>query len=61
MLQAWYKANIYIQGPDPGIDFLIDDASLTQIQPDSNWETEANQRIEQLRKNNFTLRHYTLF
>ena len=56
LFTAWYSTRIYIQGPDPGIDFLIDDASLSLIDPDLNWEKEANQRIEQIRKNNFTVR-----
>ena len=53
---AWYKLRIYIQGPDPGIEFLVDDLSLKEIPENLNWKTEANQRIDNIRKSNFTLR-----
>lgn len=53
---AWYKLHIYIQGPDPGIEFLVDDFSLQEIPENTNWKTEANQRIENIRKTNFSLR-----
>lgn len=53
--KTWYKLHIYIQGPDPGIEFLVDDFSLQEIPENTNWKTEANQRIESIRKTNFSL------
>ena len=53
---AWHQVRVYIQGPDPGIDFLVDDISLREIPENPYWRQEANQRIENFRKSNFTLR-----
>lgn len=47
---------LFIQGPDPHIDFLVDDMSLQEIQEDPNWNTSAQQRIEQIRKTDFNIR-----
>lgn len=53
---AWVNLNIYIQGPDPGIDFLVDDMRLEEIPEVDTWREDADQSIEQIRKTNFTLR-----
>lgn len=51
--KSWTKMRLYIQGPDPHIDFLVDDVSLQEIPDDPDWNTTAYQRIEQIRKTNF--------
>ncbi|XP_046546463.1 endo-1,4-beta-xylanase 3-like [Haliotis rubra] len=41
-----------VYGPDKTINYLVDDMSLTEIPEDNNWKSEADKRIDQLRKNN---------
>lgn len=53
---AWVNLNIYIQGPDPGIEFLVDDMRLEEIPEVDTWKEDADQSIEQIRKTNFALR-----
>ena len=48
---------MYIQGPDPGIEFLVDDMSLQEVPELTSWREDAKQSIEQHRKTNFTLRY----
>ncbi|CAG5133101.1 unnamed protein product, partial [Candidula unifasciata] len=36
--------------PGPEVSFYFDDASLKEIPEDTNWETDANARIEKIRK-----------
>jgi GH35 family endo-1,4-beta-xylanase len=38
----------YAEGPPAGVNFLLDDVSVTEVS--SDWKTPANARIEQLRK-----------
>lgn len=45
---------MYFEGPDPNVNFYIDDASV-EVTGGGNWETEANQRIEQIRKGDFQI------
>jgi GH35 family endo-1,4-beta-xylanase len=42
----------YFNWPDPGINFYVDDASVAGAPVSGNWKTEANARIEQIRKRN---------
>ncbi|GFR61201.1 beta-xylanase [Elysia marginata] len=49
------KAILYIMGPSPQVDFYFDDASLKEIPENLDWKSEANARIEQLRKSNLHL------
>lgn len=37
------------------VDYLVDHASLQEVQGDPNWKTEANARIEQIRKADITV------
>ncbi|KAL4233814.1 hypothetical protein ACF0H5_008492 [Mactra antiquata] len=53
--RTFHSVNVYIQGPDPGIEFLVDDMELTEITENPNWRTEALQRIEQIRKGDVTI------
>ncbi|XP_064600826.1 uncharacterized protein LOC135467003 [Liolophura sinensis] len=46
-------SRIYFQGPEPGLGFLVDDASMTEIHVNNNnWVAEANARIDKIRKSN---------
>lgn len=42
------RFDFYVHGPGPGIDVLVDDLSFEPLPMD--WQTEANARIESLRK-----------
>ncbi|XP_064603715.1 uncharacterized protein LOC135469112 [Liolophura sinensis] len=44
------SARLYLQGPNSGIDFIVDDLSLKEIPEVANWRTEADKRIEKIRK-----------
>jgi len=48
------RLDLYLQGPAPGVDFLVDDV-LVEALPD-DWRTDADQRIEAIRKRNLTVR-----
>jgi len=48
------QLRMYYEGPDPNVNFYIDDASVI-ITSGDDWETEANERIEQNRKGDFRL------
>ncbi|XP_064599691.1 anti-sigma-I factor RsgI6-like [Liolophura sinensis] len=47
---------VYFQGPEPGVEFIADGASLTDQssghQSSGNWKAQANERIDRLRKSN---------
>ncbi len=45
---------LYFEGPDPSVNFYVDDVSLI-VSSGGNWETEANERIEQIRKGDFRI------
>ncbi|MFA5293607.1 MAG: endo-1,4-beta-xylanase [Phycisphaerae bacterium] len=45
--------NLYFEGPASGVSFYVDDVSVELI--DSDWETAANERIEQIRKSDFRI------
>jgi len=53
---AWVSVYLYIQGPDPGIDYAVDDMLLQEVTENPNWKMEAYESIELIRKGNFTLR-----
>ncbi len=46
---------LYFQGPDVGIDFIVDDASLQTVDLDTSWKAEADARIQKIRKNNINV------
>jgi len=58
---AWYSLRLYIQGPDPGVEYYTDDWSLQEIPENTNWRQDALARIEKTRKSNFTLRSFFCF
>ncbi|XP_033748944.1 anti-sigma-I factor RsgI6-like [Pecten maximus] len=45
------KATVYIQINEPGVNYLVDGASFQELVLDTNWKSEALNRIEQMRKN----------
>ncbi|CAH1253936.1 Hypp1279 [Branchiostoma lanceolatum] len=52
------RVKLYISGPPAGVNFLTDDVFLHEVSatPYSSWRTEADARIEQLRKRNVKIR-----
>lgn len=53
---AFTSVDVYVQGPDPGVDFLLDDMSLKEVEDYPTWKEEANARIEKHRKGDVMLR-----
>ncbi|XP_055876275.1 uncharacterized protein LOC106075843 [Biomphalaria glabrata] len=45
-------SSLYLEGPSPSAEFYFDDATLTELPENPNWKTEADHRIETLRKSN---------
>ncbi|XP_064599689.1 anti-sigma-I factor RsgI6-like [Liolophura sinensis] len=47
---------VYFQGPEPGVEFIADGASLTDQssghQSSGNWKAQTSERIDRLRKSN---------
>ncbi|KAH3729617.1 hypothetical protein DPMN_055592 [Dreissena polymorpha] len=54
-LRQWHLANVYIQGPDVGIDYLADDFSLKEVPENTTWRQASLDSIERIRKSNITL------
>jgi endo-1,4-beta-xylanase len=48
------QLRMYFEGPDPNVNFYLDDASVV-VTSSGNWEAEANERIEQIRKGDFRI------
>ncbi|OWF48073.1 uncharacterized protein LOC110453569 [Mizuhopecten yessoensis] len=44
------KTTIYLQITEPGVNYLVDGASFKELIPNNNWKSEAQTRIEHLRK-----------
>ncbi|CAL1542281.1 unnamed protein product [Lymnaea stagnalis] len=47
-------SKLYLEGPEANAEFYFDDVSLTELVDNPNWKTEANARIEALRKSNIS-------
>ncbi|XP_069135374.1 uncharacterized protein [Argopecten irradians] len=45
------RATIFIQINEVAVNYLVDGASFQELVPDTNWKSEAQNRIEQIRKN----------
>jgi hypothetical protein len=43
-------AGIYVQVPDAGVNFLIDTASAQELPHNPHWMSDANKRINSIRK-----------
>ncbi|CAH1789624.1 unnamed protein product [Owenia fusiformis] len=50
------SARIYIQIPEPEINYLFDKTSLKEVIPDKDWVDKANKRIEAIRKGDVAIR-----
>jgi len=48
------ELRLYFEGPDPNTNFYLDDASVV-VTGSSDWLTEANERIEQIRKSDLQI------
>ena len=48
------SARVYIQFEEIAVNYLVDQATFTEIIPNLNWKEEANARIEQIRKADLT-------
>ncbi|KAK3598372.1 hypothetical protein CHS0354_034545 [Potamilus streckersoni] len=48
--KAIKTSRFYAEGLDPGIDFLMDSASLTEIPENTNWKSESDKVINSQRK-----------
>ncbi|XP_067939969.1 anti-sigma-I factor RsgI6-like [Watersipora subatra] len=46
---------LYIEGPVPGVNIVLDDTSLTELDNSGTWRTEAAKRIEAIRKGDLTI------
>ena len=50
------KMELYLEGPDGGIDFQADTLNVTEIPTDLSWKTAALERIEDIRKGDLTVK-----
>ncbi|MEO0630463.1 MAG: endo-1,4-beta-xylanase, partial [Planctomycetota bacterium] len=64
-VRGWYTLNragtltellMYVEGPEPGVSFRVDEASMRRVILDPNWRADADARIEQLRKGDAVVR-----
>lgn len=46
--------DLYFEGPAAGVDFYVDDI-LVELVGSADWENQANERIEQIRKGDFQI------
>ncbi|XP_041350671.1 endo-1,4-beta-xylanase 1-like [Gigantopelta aegis] len=49
------KVRIYVEGPSPGVDFIVDEASLQLLEEWTNWRQDVDSSINQLRKNDINI------
>ncbi|XP_067666748.1 uncharacterized protein [Haliotis asinina] len=49
------EVRLRVRGSDAAINFLVDDVSLTEVPENKNWKSEADSRIDQLRKSNVSI------
>ncbi|KAL3873940.1 hypothetical protein ACJMK2_037017 [Sinanodonta woodiana] len=54
--KAIKTSRIYAEGLDPGIDFLMDSASLMEIPENTNWKSESDKVINSQRKQTMHVR-----
>lgn len=45
----------YIQGPDPGVEFVTDSFTITEIKTSPVWRQEARAKIELIRKGDLNI------
>ncbi|PVD26941.1 hypothetical protein C0Q70_12089 [Pomacea canaliculata] len=49
------STTFYFQGPDPGVGFAVDQASVTEITSDPNWRAKTDDVINRLRKSDINV------
>nr|KAG5710671.1 hypothetical protein BaRGS_035073 [Batillaria attramentaria] len=54
--RAYNVSKFYYQGPDPGVDFAVDLASVTEVTIDHDWRRKTNAVIDQVRKSDVHFR-----
>jgi len=47
---------LYIEGPNPGVNYTVDNISFKRVNFDTDWRTDADARIEQIRKGDAVIR-----
>lgn len=52
-----FRAFIQVNSASEYVDYLVDDASLTAFYYNPDWKAEANDRINQIRKNDVTIKY----
>ncbi|XP_033754378.1 LOW QUALITY PROTEIN: endo-1,4-beta-xylanase 1-like [Pecten maximus] len=55
-----HQVYIYLQIAEPEVNYLVDSASFKLLPSDSNWKTEANARINNIRKAPITVNLHNL-
>ncbi|KAK7492630.1 hypothetical protein BaRGS_00016109 [Batillaria attramentaria] len=48
------SAKFSVRGPDPGVDFLVDDFSLFEVAENTTWRADSYSNIENYRKSDVT-------
>jgi len=51
-----HGCHVYVQVKAPAINYLVDHTSLQILPEDTDWRTEANHRINQIRKSNIHIK-----
>ena len=46
---------LYVQGPQSGVNMVIDESSLTALSDDIKWRVSAYNRIEKIRNGDLTV------
>ncbi|XP_025104680.1 LOW QUALITY PROTEIN: uncharacterized protein LOC112570470 [Pomacea canaliculata] len=55
--QAFKSATFYYQGPEPGVDFVVDQATMTEVDVSSdNWRQRTDEVINRVRKSDINFR-----
>ncbi|PVD19497.1 hypothetical protein C0Q70_19986 [Pomacea canaliculata] len=57
--RAFNWARLAIRGPDPGVDFLVDNAALYEVPENTNWLADSYTNIDTYRKSNVNI-NFTL-
>ncbi|XP_076464764.1 endo-1,4-beta-xylanase A-like [Babylonia areolata] len=53
--KAAQSVSFYYQGPEPGVDFAVDQASVTEVPVDNTWRNQTDDVINRLRKSDIQL------
>ena len=50
------KPQLSIRGPDPDVEFLVDNVTLYEVEEDPGWMGKAHANIERFRKSDITFK-----